>query len=296
MKRIIFIMFLIIEGVLARAIMAQDIADMVSRYTSANGKHYMQPLADVFSANLNSGLFQRADLPKLGLRLQIGLKSTVAFIGTRQKTFDATTEGSFYPPLSAKAATVFGSNKIVSVTGTGGAVYNFPGGFEIDYVPLLVPQISIGSVYGTQLTVRYFMANLGEDIGNLNLSGFGLQHNIDQYLPHVPVAISVGAFMQNFAVGDIVTAKSMYYGLQASRSFGILILYGGLGYESGQIKVEYKRDASENQQEDISFNLKANNSVRMTVGLLLNLPGIKLHVDYNLAKQSALCIGLGFGI
>jgi len=48
---------------------AQNIEDMISKYTSDNGKGYVQPLADAFGANLNSGFYHHAKVKKAGFQL-----------------------------------------------------------------------------------------------------------------------------------------------------------------------------------------------------------------------------------
>jgi len=274
--------------------LGQDIGDYISKYTSVNGKGYMQPLADVFSADLNSGLFQAGRLSRVGFHVTIGVQGIVAPIGDEEKTFLAQTEEPFSPQQTAKVPTVFGKNEVVSVTGSGGTLYNFPGGFDMKMLPLVVPQVSLGSILGTEATVRYFMANVGEDIGDLTLTGIGVRHSLSQYLPLSPLDFSIGVFSQTFKVGDIVDAKTLYYGLQAGKAFGPLSIYGGAGYESADVSIEYEQDTGD-QVTKISFDLKAKKQMRYTVGIGVKLAILKIHADVNLAAQKTFCAGFGFG-
>lgn len=274
--------------------LGQEIGDYISKYTAENGKGYMQPLADVFGADLNSGLFQGSKLSPAGFHLTIGVKGVMARIGDDMRTFKATTEEPFSPTQTATVPTIFGKDEAVSVTGVGGTVYNFPGGFDMDMMPLVIPQATIGTLLGTEATVRYFMANLGDDIGDLKLAGIGVRHSISQYLPLLPIDLSVGYFTQKFSVGEVVEAQAVYYGAQVGKTLGILCLYGGAGYESTEVTVTYDQE-KDVKSSRVSFDMKSEDQLRFTVGVGLNLVFLKIHADYNIASQKTLCAGIGFG-
>jgi len=44
----------------------------------------------------------------------------------------------------------------------------------------------------------------------------------------------------------------------------------------------------------VSYELEADNSVRLTLGATLDLSVLRLHADYSLAAQNT--IGIGFGV
>ncbi|HJZ41483.1 MAG TPA: DUF6588 family protein [Bacteroidales bacterium] len=271
----------------------QDIEGLISKYTEENGKGYMQPFADAFGANLNTGLFHSAQIEKLGFQLYIGVKASTAFITDKRRTFMATTEGSFTPEQTAEVPTVFGPAESVEVSGNGGTVYVFPGGLNVTMLPFVIPQLTLGSVFGTDLTLRYFTYSLDEEIGKLEHFGWGIRHSISQYIPGLPVDLAVGIYNQHFSVGDIVESNTWLISAQASRRVLLFTFYGGLGYEKALMNIEY-------DQEDggsiVSFDLTGSNSIRFTAGVTFNLGPVKLNVDYSLASQSVLCAGLGIGI
>jgi hypothetical protein len=284
------VLLLIVQGA-----MAQDLEDYLSRYLGDNGEKYLQPLGDAFGANLNSGLYHTAHIPKVGLRLGIDLIATGALISDEQKSFMATTEEGFYPKTTKEVPTVFGEGTPVAVAGQGGTVYNFPGGYEVDMMPLVIPQITVGAFLGTELTLRYAAFQLNEDIGDLNLTGIGIRHSISQYIPLFPIDVAVSYFRQNLEVGDIVDVKTNVIGIQASKSFSLLTLYGGLSYESAGMDVSYTWGDGEEAQE-ISFDLDGSNKTRMTVGANLKLAILQLHADYSLASQKSFTLGLYLGL
>ncbi len=170
---------------------AQSLNDFVSKYSSANGSGYMQPLADAFGADLNSGLYQTANIPLRGFHLNLSFMLMGAPITDSRKTFSAKTEGFFAPAIIASAPTVFGSTSGKTVAGNAGTAYAFPGGLDMSIFTIGVPQITVGSFYGTEATVRFFQAKVGDNIGQLQLWGIGVRHSISQYFKKLPSRASV---------------------------------------------------------------------------------------------------------
>jgi hypothetical protein len=104
---------------------------------------------------------------------------------------------------TAEVSTLFGPTDPVEVTGDAGTVYVFPGGLNVSMLPFAVPQLTVGSVFGTDLTVRYFAYSTNEDIGKLNLFSWRLRHSISQYVPVLPLDLAVGFYCQQFRLGTL---------------------------------------------------------------------------------------------
>jgi hypothetical protein len=283
-------------------IAAQDIQDFVSKYTEGNGKGYMQPLADAFGACMNSGLFQSAHVSRAGFHLYVGLETMWAIVGDKQKTFTAKTDEYFNPATSIKAPTLFGHNTSTSVPGTdsngipNGTSFYFPGGMNVKKLPIAAPQLTIGDIAGTDASLRWFATSSVKDIGKIELFGWGIRHSLSQYMPLLPmVDIAAAFYTQSFKVGKIVDAQATLISLQGSISKSVLVVYGGIGMESSSLKIAYDYKNAEDQTETIKFDLKGKNKARLTLGVGLNLPGVKIHADYNIATQNVLALGVGFG-
>ena len=195
---------------------AQSLEDFVEQYSSENSQDYVQPLANVFGANLNSGIYRSAHIPISGIHIRLGFIGSLAYIPEDQKEFYATTEGAFQPVSQSTAPTIFGASIGPKIEGIDGTVYAFPGGFEIDRMPLVVPQVSIGSLYGTEAIVRFYQMDLTGDIGELSFIGYGLRHSLNGYFPGLPVDLSAHVFTQNIKVADIVEASALSVGVEAS--------------------------------------------------------------------------------
>ncbi len=276
---------------------SQNLEDMLSKYTEGeNGRGYMQPLADVFGANINTGLYHGAVIPEEGFHISGSLEVMMAPIGDDARTFTASTEDPFYPPQEVEAPTVFGDPQGPSVEGTGGTVYNFPGGFDVNWFPSLVPQITVGTVLGTQGVFRYIDFQAGDNIGRIKIFGFGLRHSVSQWIEKAyPFDLAAVFFRQSFDVEDVVEANSTFFGLVGSYSTGILSLYGGPGFESANLDIAYET-TTETDSTTISFDLDGANSARFTIGAALDLRFLGLHVDYNIASQSTVGVGISFGM
>jgi hypothetical protein len=294
MKRSIWI--IVLAGTVLSAalpVMADDIQSFVSKYTETNGKGYMQPLADAFGACMNTGLFHSAHVSRVGFHLTIGAETMTAIIGDNQKTFTAKTEN-FNPPSSKEVPTLFGAAQNDSILGVGGATYWFPGGMNVKKLPLVAPQVTVGSIMGTDLTLRWFSMAIGEDFGDIKLFGWGIRHSLSQYMPLLPfVDIAVGYYSQSFKVGSVVDATATFISLQGSVSKSLLVVYGGVGMESSTLKIAYE---PEKGGDKIRFDLKGGNKMRMTLGAGLNFPGVKIHADYNIATLSTIGLGVAFGL
>ncbi len=269
---------------------AQTLNDFVAKYGNANGTGFMQPLADAFGANINSGLYQTAKVPLKGLHLNFSVMLMGAPITDSRKTFSAKTEGFFSPQTTTDVPTIFGSIDGKTVPGNGGTAYVFPGGLNMSVFAIAVPQLTVGSLYGTEAMVRFFQAKVGDNIGQLKLWGIGARHNINQYFKKLPLDVAAGIYQQHFEIGDIVSANATLISAQASYTMKVVTFYGGPGVEFSSMDVNYDGSLGK-----VALGLKSQNTIRFTAGALLSLAFFRLYADFNLASQSAFVLGFGFG-
>ncbi len=267
----------------------------LERYTGDNAAGYLQPLTTALGINFNRSWYHTAHVPRHGFYLHLRANAMMTFIADDDRAYQATTEDSFSPTQTVAAPTVVGDVKSVRVNGNAGTTYLFPGGFDIQSVLFAAPQLTIGAIAGTEATFRYLALEIGNaEIGDVNLFGAGLRHSVSQYFDQFPVALAAGVFYQRFKLGeDFIDATAMHYGVQASKSFSVLTLYGGLGYDTANIKVEYEPSATPNER--IKLDLDAENGVRATLGVNLKLAILHLNADYSIGAQSAFSAGIGLG-
>jgi hypothetical protein len=276
----------------ARAV--DDIQALVGLYTADNATKYLQPLADALGADMNGGFYHGARIPVMGFHLCVGAEAIFAPIGDEARTFRAHTEEPFNPPATRDASTLFGPGESVTATGTGGTVFIFPGGFDIKRLPLVVPQLTVGSFMGTEATVRFVDVDVSDSIDKVRLLGIGARHSVSQYLPGLPVDLAGSVFWQHFEVGDLIDAKTISVGAQGSITRSVLTVYGGVAWEKASLDVSYPRGTGA-FEERIDFSLDGKNKVRFTAGAALKLAVLTLHADYSLASQSTIALGVGLG-
>ena len=276
--------------------LAAQIEDQLSAYTGKNATGYLQPLVDAIGANLNSGIFRSASIPKIGVNIRLEVQVMGVIFSDDDKTFNAITERGFIPEQSYPLApTVVGSTKAAYFYKGGGTAV-FPGGLDLHSLALAVPQLRIGAFYGTEAIFRYFSINAGDtDIGDIGLFGFGLRHSISQYLgPKLPVDLAAGFFWQKFTLGeDLISSNAFSVGVQASKRFArFLVPYSGLSYDTFSMDVSYKNEA---EDLDIDLNFDRMSTMRLTIGLLVNFPGLNVFGEYGIASQSSFSFGVAFG-
>ncbi|MEM9300079.1 MAG: DUF6588 family protein [Bacteroidota bacterium] len=292
MKRLLSLLTMATIGL--GVVKAQDLEDFVSKYTDENGSGYLQPLSDAFGANMNTGWFRHAKVNKKKFQFYIGVVTTAGLLKDEQKTFQAT---SLFSDQTVTAPSIFGSTESVinSDPGGSGLEENFPGGADFSILPLAVPQLSVGGLFGTEFSVRYFAFDAGEDVGDLDVKGFGIRHSISQYFKLIPVDISLAFYTQSFQLGDIVDANARIIMAQVGKRLAIVDFYGGIGYEFSTMDIQYDLEVAGEDPTPISFELEGENSLRLTAGFMLNLGPVKLNADYNLGDTNVFSVGFGFG-
>jgi hypothetical protein len=182
-------------------------------------------------------------------------------------------------------------------------ILTLPGGFDIGKlgVPMVMPQFNLGLPLGLEVMLRYVPTISASDAGKFNYMGFGLRYDIDQWLPLCPVDLAVHFMTQkmNFkskSDNDIFSARAVAYGAEVSKKFLILTLYGGLQLESSTLTLaDFQGYSPElGQQVTVSgFEVKGSDKSRFTVGARLLLLIVNVQVEYSIAKNPVLALGLG---
>lgn len=175
---------------------------------------------------------------------------------------------------------------------------------ELPALPLIVPQVSFGTVFGTAVVLRYLPdIEINKDLGKVKYFGFGLQHNPTMWLPiSLPLNVSVGYFTQKMEVGKIFSTSASMFGIFASKRFGPGALniepYAGFSLESSSIDVAYDvtydTPTGGTTTSQIKYTLEGENSTRFTIGATLKLLLLGISVDYSIAKYNTVSASLNF--
>ena len=146
---------------------------------------------------------------------------------------------------------------------------------------------------GTELMIRYLPSiSLGDD-EDLSMFGIGLKHNISRYIPLSPVDISVQFLYNTLKITGVMDITAYALNAHASKSFGLLTVYGGLQYESSTFNDPSNTDPVK-QGTEIKVSIDGDNNFRATIGTSVKLAVIVFNVDYSIGVQSVLCGGLSF--
>lgn len=278
-----------------------QVEDNLGGLDAGNAEGYLEPLPAAFSGALNTAIFKSGSIPKAGLTLQFGVEAMIVAYDEDLRTYSPSLPDNFQPAdpdPDVDAPTVIGDGESVSVDGMAGTSAHFPGGFDLENFAVAVPQLTVGNFMGTRATIRYIALDLGDvEIGDLELIGFGLQHSITQYLVTPgpkPVDIAVGFFYQSFKLGtdDLVKSSALHLNATASRSFGILAPYAGLGFDSYSFEVNYE-DAN---GDDVKVEFDNENSMHLTLGSTASFGLAHLHAEINFASAIGIAAGLSVGL
>ncbi|MFC2082373.1 DUF6588 family protein [Bacteroidota bacterium] len=173
---------------------------------------------------------------------------------------------------------------------------------ELPALPQVAAQVTLGTVMGTNVAIRWFPDIEIQDLGKFSFFGIGFIHNPSSWLNvPVPVDVGIGYFYQSMKVGDLFESSASQYGIFASKKFGMGISvtpYLGLTLETSEttLSYTYQFDTPAGPQDtDFTLDLEGENSFGTTVGVAFQLAVINLFVDYKMAKTSTLSAGLWFG-
>jgi hypothetical protein len=262
-----------------------------------NAKGYLSPLPNALSTTMNSAVFRSGYVPKMGLNFEIGVGVMGISFDKADRTYTPVDPAGFQSTEQVTAPTIIGDTQAVEQQGQAGTVLYHPGGFDIDNFTVAVPQLMIGSVAGTRAVVRYISLDLGDtDLGKFKLWGLGAQHSISQYFPTLPVDLAVGAFYQQFKIGDndLVKTNAFHADVTGSRRFGVLQPYAAVGFDTFGMRIKYtSQTVDPDQKIDVKFDNKTH--AHLTGGVLATLAFVRLNAEFDIAAENGLAVGLSFG-
>ncbi len=298
MKRLVLIVTLIFYS---QNLFAQG-GIRVDNLPDWEAEKYVKPLATYLGTYFNSGTYHNADVPDV-FGFNFSLIGMITLIPDNQKTFKADPRVDGADGIDG-TATIFGNKGEYFLSNNGFIIY--PSGLGLKSIPLGIYQFS-GSLFGTELMIRYF-PSLKVDKIKAGFLGFGIKHEVSRYFPLLPLDISVQLLYNKLLIenqsGDPTdyvkfNSKNFAFNIHASKSIGVLIMYGGLQYESSVLDVSYYFKDPDgiypslaNKIYDISVD--GDNHFRFTLGSALKLSFFVLSVDANITSQTTYTLGMSF--
>jgi len=167
-------------------------------------------------------------------------------------------------------------------------------------VPFFAPQLTVGTLFGTKLTLRYVPKIPIPDIGDLSWTGFGIQHNLGYWFPIPVVDVAASFYSQSIKIDPLFEMKGTSFGLNVSKQFGFAFLnvtpYAGYMFESSTMTINYTPPAADFgpgiTPPNINFEIEGNNTSRLVVGLGLRLLIININADYNIGEYNSMTAGI----
>lgn len=202
-------------------------------------------------------------MPKSGIEFTLGVRVMGVSFDDADRSFTSTDPAGFQRNGPASVSTMIGSEAGAAVHSQGGTTMIYPGGFNISQSALPVPELTVGTVFGTRAVVRWFSADPGgPDHGKLELFGIGGQPSVSRYLKFLPADVAPGAFYQTFKLGDgLLDTKALHVDVTASRPFGRLIAvepYVSVGYYTFSMDVSYKDSTDPTNHISLTMEKQAN--------------------------------------
>ena len=290
MKKIL--LFLVISLILSAPAFSQ-VEDRFSFLNESEITQYAKPFGTSLGMAFNSASYHTAKIADF-FGFSIGFEGMAIFIPNDERTFTPSISGY---NVDHPAQTIYGSNQSTAYYGPNGFKV-YPPGIDRSWVPAVLPQIS-ASLMGTELMIRYLPSiSLGDD-EDLSMFGIGLAHDISRYIPLSPVDISVQFLYNSLKITGVMDITAYALNAHASKSFGLLTVYGGLQYESSTFNLDYTFNDPSNtnpvkQGREIKVSIDGDNNFRATVGTSVKLAVIVFNVDYSVGVQSVLCGGVSF--
>ena len=321
---------------------AQDLNETLSQVGELYARAYVDPLADALGADLNTGLFHTASVvTRFGFNVYLGVKAPATLLKSTQKSFDLQYSGRI--PVSFdlagttismslpatfnvdNAPTIFGEDTPgqtvvtvmhdttfstlgltlpVSFDSTFAPESTIEGFLPTNVAPLLVPQIGLGTVLGTDVMARWLPKISIPDVGSISLFGFGVRHSISQYIPAMPIEVALQTAWQKVQIendqgGDFIEANTFAVNLALSKSFGILTVYTAVQSERSDIDFSYVFNLSGMDSEldldpiDVNFTLESANKTRGIFGLGVQLGPVVINTDVGVGQLVVVSTGLG---
>lgn len=289
------VLFLLALGFLRTSAWSEEtsLEKALKSFNAADVQGYVQPLADIFGANMGAGWYRTAEIPQMGFSFSFDIIAMGSVIGAEQETYTANSPPGYSQP-TFQTATVFGK-KGGTVTDPSGLSYKgSDGSVSASLFPLAALQVNIGTLYGTQLMIRGLPIPAISGAPSISYWGGGVRHSISQYFGNEPeVNVALSAYYSRISFGDIISVNNFGVGPQISKKFSIIELYGGIAYEKSSMNIKFTSTTSGNAVVDIT--LDGVNKFRGTLGAVLNLGPVHLHGDANFGSITNFSAGIGFG-
>ncbi len=268
-----------------------SIKEYLDSYIGENAKPYVQPLADLFASNLNTGIWEWSNFDKKFF-IRFKLQAMVSIPSSAMRTFQGTTTGDFHPQQTLTVPTIIGDKGEIFLQGADTTFYVFAGGYDLKRMTLGTPQLTVGGFLNSEVSVRFLSFPLGEDIGRVRFIGLGFRHSLTGYFDHPPVDFSVGYFYHHITASTYLYSDQSLITAHLGKSGKIFSGQLMVGYQTSHSKVHYNyQDGDLNY--DVNLYLNNNNPWIMEANVGMRLGPVFASAAVSYARHATVTIGGG---
>lgn len=291
----------------------EPLAEKIERMSIGLVEGYTQPLITAFGTGISTGLFHSAYSHDF-LGFDLSVRTMYIQIPNSARYFSGTVlvcslgaEGLVCDTIELDSmSTVFGPKNTTIVPKTRNSVGippSIPGGFDVSYVALALPQLNVGLFRGAEVALRYIpFTYKGSSVRFL---GLGFKQELTRLfgLKMAPVAVALGGAYQEFGIKDslgseVVNSKTWNLQFLVSKRIAVFEPFLGVGLERTRVFFPYEFNYELPDTinglptdhititEKIDVELVGQNEYRAMVGFSFNLGFFYLHYDYNILPYS----------
>ncbi|HZV68392.1 MAG TPA: DUF6588 family protein [Saprospiraceae bacterium] len=216
----------------------QSIKDYLDSYIDENANPFVQPLADLFSSNINTGIWEWSNFDtKFFVRFKV--QAMVSIPSESMRTFEASTTGDFRPQQTRIVPTVIGDKNNIALTGEDTTFYIFPGGYDLKSMTLGTPQLTVGGFLNSEVSARFLSFPLGQDLGSVRFLGMGFRHSLSAYFTDATFDLSVGYFYHHIKASTYLDSDQQMITAHIGKAGKILSGQLMVGYQTSNSKIHY---------------------------------------------------------
>ncbi len=348
--KILAITFIILLGINTKTNAQQLVQDVLKggvNDAEILATDYLSPFGKAFGSVLNQGWYNTAK-PHHFPFVDLTLYWNWAMIPSADKSFTIPSFQNLQPqiPSVTTSPTIAGSgagtpmnlfapNPLNPGHDTNIAKFNLPAGLGVSMMSLPIPQLTIGLVKGTDLSIRYLPTlNIPGSIdAKASIWGVGIKHEITQYMKFVdkaPIDISIqGAYSQfkselglnmqpqasaiptnaDYTTQKLQFAVTAYtINLLVSKKLLMFTFYGSAGYQHSSSTMSFVGNypittinnsgqlAITDLKDPIKVDLSGVNGLKANLGIRYTMLIFTLHADYTFATYPGISAGIGINI
>ncbi len=271
----------------------RSINDYLDSYVGENAVPYVQPLADLFTSNINTGVWEWSAMPQDKFYMRLKVQGMMSWPDESMRTFQGTTTGEFQPEQIVTVPTIIGDNNSITLQGEDqDDIYVFPGGYNLKRLVLGTPQVTVGGFLNTEVSGRFLSFSMDDDIGNVQFYGIGARHMLSNYFTDSPIDVSVGYFYHNINAGDYLDSDQHLVSAMVGKSGKLLSGHVGLGYQMSQSDIHYVYEDGADRSE-INLDLENKNQWIVEAGLGVRLGPVFASSSVSYSKHPTVSLGAG---